>query len=269
MILEVAVHGFDRRGALLVDLLGLTGLHPIAPGCDCFTVLALSLAGVALLAWFHRRCKHANVILGQRIDRLSLGEATVDQVVRRLVVGSSLEDDWVTREGDDVREVVVGGRVVVEAGRLSGALITARVAGEDQGREVMAVPGRIDSPASRGCLEAIRDGWAAPVLDHADVLRQLDGAGHLVRGALAKAGIGASAESTVLDAVLTAGQKAIVEALRDGQEQLTPDQLAARTGLPLSELMADLTLLEITGRARRTSNGVELKGTAASTGRHD
>ncbi len=54
MILEVAVHGFDRRGALLVDLLGLSCLHPIAPGCDGFTVLALSLAGVALLAWFHR-----------------------------------------------------------------------------------------------------------------------------------------------------------------------------------------------------------------------
>lgn len=47
--------------------------------------------------------------------------------------------------------------VVVEAPSRSGALITAEIA-VDLGRAVLAIPGRIDSPASAGCLRLIRDG---------------------------------------------------------------------------------------------------------------
>src|SRR6266699_2609357 len=49
------------------------------------------------------------------------------------------------------------GTVVVEANLTSGALITAGMA-IDNGRQVFAVPGRIDSPQSKGCHDLIKKG---------------------------------------------------------------------------------------------------------------
>ena len=150
--------------------------------------------------------------------------------------------------------------LVIEAPHRSGALITARQAAEEHGREVMALPGRVDSPASAGCLKAIREGWAAMVTDHADVLNQLDASSHLVRGALEAAGhADAGSAATLFDANLTDNQQAIITALHDAGETLLPDQLAARTQLPISQIMADLTLLQIRGRIHKDASGVRLK----------
>lgn len=65
------------------------------------------------------------------------------------------------------------GVVVIEAGIRSGAMITARLAADDYGRDVMAVPGRVDTGGSGGCHQAIREGWAALVDDPRQVLERL------------------------------------------------------------------------------------------------
>jgi len=62
--------------------------------------------------------------------------------------------------------------VVVEAADRSGALNTARTAA-DLGRLVLAVPGRIDTPAVAGVHRAVADGWAALLLGADDLVQML------------------------------------------------------------------------------------------------
>jgi DNA processing protein len=64
------------------------------------------------------------------------------------------------------------GVVIVEAGKNSGALITSRFALE-QGREVFAVPGKVDNPNTKGVHHLIQEG-AKLIGDVDDILVELE-----------------------------------------------------------------------------------------------
>jgi DNA processing protein len=81
----------------------------------------------------------------------------------------------VDRQTFPMRNRVVAGMceavIVIESDRSGGSMITARFAGE-QGRQILAVPGRIDQASSAGCHQLIRDG-ATMVTSVDDVLEEL------------------------------------------------------------------------------------------------
>ncbi len=64
--------------------------------------------------------------------------------------------------------------LVIEAPYRSGSLITVNY-GVEQGKEIMAVPGRIDDPMSAGCLDVIKSGAAAvtSIDDAIDVISKI------------------------------------------------------------------------------------------------
>ncbi|MFG0282993.1 MAG: DNA-processing protein DprA [Phycisphaerales bacterium JB039] len=143
------------------------------------------------------------------------------------------------------------GTLVIEAGRKSGALITARRATDEQNREVMVVPGRVDSAASEGSLEMLKAG-AHLVTSPADVLEILEtSARH------SHAGTFADRYANPGPASATGPEGELLAAL-DGPMSI--DDLAARTGRTAASLLASLTVLEITGRVRRQGAMIHRRG---------
>ncbi len=119
--------------------------------------------------------------------------------------------------------------VVVEAGSRSGALITADCALE-QGREVLAVPGPITSPASLGCNRLIQAG-AKPAIGLDDVLEEY--------------GLSEELAASAVPQNLTTVERRVLDVLDLGVELV--DEIAERVKRSTAETLAVLTGLEIRG----------------------
>jgi len=128
------------------------------------------------------------------------------------------------------------GTVVVEADLHSGALITANFATE-YGRQVFAVPGRIDSPRSKGCHDLIKKG-AKLCEDAEDILSEFE---YLFPPSNRPPSPG---DTGVLPALtLSANEQRVYDAL--GPEELSLDEVIRKSGLPSSAVSVALLSLEM------------------------
>ncbi|WP_407943939.1 DNA-processing protein DprA [Marinobacter salinisoli] len=139
------------------------------------------------------------------------------------------------------------GVLVVEAGLKSGSLITARLALE-QGREVFAVPGSVQSPVSRGCHHLIKQG-ASLVETVEDILLEL--------GASWQGPTPASAEPDPAQPSTALAEREIAVFRALGYDPQSTDALSVATGLSADQLMQSLLLLELQGLVTPVPGGYQ------------
>lgn len=125
--------------------------------------------------------------------------------------------------------------VVIEAPLKSGAIRTAGFAGE-QGREVFVVPGQIDQFGFQGSHALLRDG--ASLVDHPMQVIESLGIEHI------------SAQTKAVPDGISGKILAVLDA-----NSLPVEKIVELTGLEMSEVLADLTILELEGHVVREHGG--------------
>ncbi|MEJ5314662.1 MULTISPECIES: DNA-processing protein DprA [Anaerolinea] len=180
-------------------------------------------------------------VLGCGLDRIYPPEH--GKLAERITQQGALISDYAPGTPPDAinfppRNRIISGlslaTVVVEAGEESGALITATFAVE-QGREVFAVPGNINAPQSKGTNRLIQQG-AIPLLSPEDILEDL----HLAN---------VSAKQTAKQILPADPMEERILKILEGQS-LHIDEISANMDLPVEQVSAILTFMELKGLIR-------------------
>jgi len=210
---------------------GITIISGLARGVDSIAHQAALDAGGRTIA-----------VLGSGIDRIYPPENR--QLAEKIVANGALISEYFPGTAPEAsnfpqRNRLISGLsmavIVIEAGQSSGALITASFAA-DQGREVFAVPGNINSPASMGTNRLILDG-AHPLLSVDQVLETLE---------LKKVSEHQTARIVLPGDAIEAQ---LLEAL--GEVPLHVDEITNRTEIPVEKVTATLALMELKGMVRQ------------------
>jgi len=213
---------------------GITVVSGLARGVDALAHNAALKAGGRTLA-----------VLGSGVDRIyppenrALAEQMLSQgaVISDYAPGTPPESSNFPPRNRIISGLSMG-VIVVEAGKTSGALITAEFAAV-QGREIFAVPGNILAPQSKGTNKLIQDG-AHPLLSVDDIMQALNLTRIGQHKAARKVLPADNVEAKLLDAM--------------GEEPLHIDEIRNQTNLPVEKVSATLVMMELKGMVRQVGN---------------
>ena len=213
---------------------GITVVSGLARGVDALAHNAALKAGGRTLA-----------VLGSGVDRIYPPEnrALAEQILEQGAVLSDYAPGTPPESSNfPPRNRIISGLsmavIVIEAGKTSGALITAEFAAE-QGREIFAVPGNILAPQSKGTNKLIQQG-ALPLLSASDVMQALD---------LTRVGQHKAARKALPTDEVEAKLLATI-----GEEPLHVDEIRNQTGLPVEKVSATLVMMELKGMVRQVGS---------------
>jgi len=127
------------------------------------------------------------------------------------------------------------GVLAIEAGKTSGALITAHLALE-QNREVFAVPGSVLSPSSSGTNRLIQEG-AKLVRNYSDILEELN--------------LTAVAHQMGLKEVIPASDTESLLLKQLCAEPTHIDEVCRSSGLPMSTVSSTIAMMELKGLVKQ------------------
>lgn len=159
--------------------------------------------------------------------------------------------------------------LIVEAALESGSLITARLAAE-MGREVMAIPGSIDNPHSKGCHQLIKDGaklveCVDDILTECPVFTDFQHAPQPKTAPIHAPKTPRNTTQTPIQAANTSPDETQQNTnetpfhqqllTQMGYNPIHPDQLAEQLALPTGDIYAALLELELNGEIAALSGG--------------
>lgn len=151
------------------------------------------------------------------------------------------------------------GVLVVEAPVNSGTLITAGQ-GMEQNRSVMAIPGRVDSAASRGCHALLKQG-ARLVTSPEEVIEEVQdlfiGKSARIAAGLAKPLRKAAPKEDRPAPVLATEERAVMTNVEEGGTLV--DVLIRKTGLPAGRVHALLVSLQIKRLVKLMPGGIVMR----------
>ena len=212
---------------------GVTVVSGMARGVDSIAHKAALKAGGRTIA-----------VLGSGVDMIYPPENR--RLAQEIIENGAVISDYGLGTPPDARNfpprnrIIAGlsiATVIVEAGKRSGALITAGFAVE-QGRDVYAVPGDIYLPNSAGPNRLIQQG-AHPLLSVDDLLKSLD--------------LAMITEHQTVRQVLPSNA---IEAVLFNTLEFEPkhiDEIRMKVNMPIEEVSSNLALMELKGMVRKVS----------------
>ena len=230
----VGTRNFSTYGKLVTErftrelaLKDFTIVSGLARGIDTIahnTVLSVGGETIAVLG------SGVDVIYPNENQKLSEAITNQGAVLSEFPMGTKPEAVYFPRRNRIIAGICLA-TLVIEAGKKSGALITADRALE-QGREVFAVPGNINNPKSAGCNDLIQQG-AKLVRCIDDILEEFSFATEKTK----------NIEERLKHIPLLKDEEKVFSLLSN--EPLHIDRISQQCGLPTSQVLGVLLSLEL------------------------